>query len=120
MREIRENFDKRITQLTEWKKMPVKQYLAEGRELTEEENEKMHHFFSDYSWSMRVVDGNKITFGALDEDMDDSDFSYWGYITVEELVKLKLPKKEAPKVESNTKKILNKDKWYTNLMKKIK
>ncbi len=86
----------------------------DGRELTEGEQDKMQFHFSDYSWSNSLCD-NRIYFGPLDVDENEEGFEAWGYITVEQLEKLKITVKKQER-SSN----LTELKWYKKLMNKIK
>ena len=104
--------DNRITQLEKTVRIPI----PEGRMLTTEEDEKMYFFFKDYTWFSRIYN-DRVYFTPFDEDNDDM-VELWGYISVESLSKLKLPKKENPKPVKNQ--VLTSLNWHKKLMNKIK
>ena len=91
-----------------------------GRQLTEEEDKKMWHFFKDYTWCSNISD-NKIYFSPEDEDVENKDTAtVIGYITIETLERLKIPTVSKTKKKPTPNPLLTNQKWYNNLMKKIK
>lgn len=104
--------DKRITQL----ETPLYIPIPEGRMLTSAEDEKMWFFFKEYSWFQRIYN-DKIYFTPSEED-DGEMVELWGYISVDDLSKIKLPAKQKPVPVKNQ--LLSSLKWHKNLMKKIK
>ena len=96
-----------------------------GRKLTEQEDEKMWHFFKEYVWCMNVSEDGRIYFGPVDDVSEDKDTaSVWGYITTDYLATLSISKdyfaKKKAKQPTKSSTVLRQQNWHKKLMDKLK
>ena len=101
-----------IKEFPETMRLPI----PNGRELTEQETERMWVHYSEYSWAMRADDEGRVYFGNGEDESNDDTTFVRNYVMIEDIMKLPLVKEVKKEKKSP---MLQGLQWYNKLMKKI-